>query len=235
MNNIFVSSKISEEEENNLIKFGAEPVKVPECDSLQGPVSDHPDMLLNITDSKNILIHKDMDKSFTLFLSKLGYNIHFSNKILKKEYPRDIILNGLNLQDIFIHRLDSTDPMLLQLAAGKKLINTRQGYSKCSVAVLSKNVFITSDDNMEEILLKEGKKVLKIPYGDIELKGYNYGFIGGCCGLIHPEAVAFYGDLNFYKYGNEVLNFLKQNKIKPLYLRKGRLTDRGSIMSCWHF
>jgi hypothetical protein len=231
MNYVFVSSKISEEEENNLIKLKINPIKVPICSKLSAPVSDHPDMLLNITDKKNIIVHKDMDKSLTLFLSKLGYNIHFSDKILKKEYPEDVILNGLNLKDIFIHRLKSTDPVLLSLIKDKKLINTRQGYSKCSAAVLSDNAFMTSDDNMERALLREGKKVLKIPYGDIILEGYDYGFIGGCCGLIDEDVLAFYGDLSYYKYGEIVLKFLKENKIEAVYLRKGKLIDRGSIMA----
>lgn len=230
MNYVFVSSKITEEEENNLIKLNINPIKVPPNFKLSTAVSDHPDMLLNIIYEKNILVHKDMDKSFTLFLSELGYNIHLSDKILKKEYPEDIILNGLNLKDIFIHRLDKTDPALLRLLGGKRLINSKQGYSKCSVAVLSENAFITSDDNMEKILASEGKKVLKLPYGDIILPGYNYGFIGGCCGLIGKNVMAFYGDLGFYKYGETVLDFLKENKIEANFLRKGKLIDRGSIL-----
>jgi hypothetical protein len=230
MSYVLVSSKISEEEENNLIKLNINPIKVPLCHKLSAAVSDHPDMLLNVIDKKNILVHKDMDKSFTLFLSELGYNIHISDKILKKEYPEDILLNGLNLKDVFIHRLDKTDTALLKLLHGKKLINSKQGYSKCSVAVLSENAFITSDDNMEKILLLEGKKVLKLPYGDIILPGYNYGFIGGCCGLIGENVMAFYGDLSFYKYGQSVLNFLKENKIEAVFLRKGKLIDRGSIL-----
>ncbi|MDV3427595.1 MAG: hypothetical protein LIR50_11340 [Bacillota bacterium] len=233
MNNVFVSSKISEEEESNLIKLRINPIKIPISKKLPEEIWDHPDMLLNIIDEKNIIVHKDMDKSFTLFLSKLNYNIHFSDKILKNKYPEDIILNGLNLKDIFIHKLDSTDPKLLSLVKGKKLINTRQGYSKCSTAVLSDDAFITSDDNMERILLKEGKKVLKVPYGDIILKGYDYGFIGGCCGLIGKGVLAFYGDLSFYKYGEAVLNFLKENEIEAVYLRNGKLIDRGSIMKIW--
>ena len=230
MNYVLVSSKISEEEEKNLIKLKINPIMVPMTTKLSVPVQDHPDMLLNIIDKNNILVHQDMDKSFTLFLSKLNYNIHFSDKILKKEYPEDIILNGLNLRDVFIHRLDSTDPALLSIINGKKLINTMQGYSKCSVAVLSEDAFITSDDNMEKALMGEGKKVLKVPYGDIILNGYDYGFIGGCCGLISENIMAFYGDLSFYKYGGTVLKFLKENKIKAVYLRKGKLTDRGSIL-----
>lgn len=233
MNYVFVSSKISEEEEINLIKLNINPIKVPISNKLSKEIWDHPDMLLNILDEKNIIVHKDMDKSFTLFLSKLNYNIHFSDKILKNKYPEDIILNGLNLKNIFIHRLKNTDPALLSLVKGKKLINTKQGYSKCSTAHLSEEAFITSDENIARILLEEGKKVLKIPYGDIILDGYDYGFIGGCCGLIIEGVLAFYGDLSFYKYGEMVLKFLKENKIKPVYLRKGKLMDRGSIMKIW--
>lgn len=231
MNYVLVSCKINKEEEENLINNLITPIKVPLSGLLAKPLCDHVDMLLNIIDEKNILVHKDMDKDFILLLSNLDYNIHYSKNLLKANYPEDIILNGLNLNDVFIHNLKNTDKNLLSLIEkkGKIVLNTKQGYSKCSVAEVSQNAFITSDENMYRILEGFGFDVLKIPYGDISLFPYEYGFIGGCCGLVLQDVLAFYGDLSFYKYGDRVLDFLNKHGVKALYLRKGGLVDRGSI------
>lgn len=41
-------------------------------------------------------------------------------------------------------------------------------------------------------LIKENFDVLLIPFGDIELPGLNYGFIGGVGGMISSNSMAFF-------------------------------------------
>ena len=124
-----------------------------------------------------------------------------------------------------------TDKNLLNLVKSKKLINTNQGYTKCSAAIVSDNAIITSDISIKNALSSTNIDVLLLPPGDILLPGLDYGFIGGTCGLIDKSTLAFFGDLSYYKYGKEVLSFLKKHNVNPLYLRKGPLIDRGSILS----
>ena len=71
--------------------------------------------------------------------------------------------------------------------------------------------------------------VLLLPYGDIILEGFEYGFIGGVGGMISQDKLALFGDLNHYSYGKEVLKFLNDHNITPIYLKNGKLTDRGSL------
>ena len=41
--------------------------------------------------------------------------------------------------------------------------------------------------------------------------------------------MAFYGNLNYYKYGLEVKAFLKKYNVEPIYLNNSKLYDRGSL------
>ncbi|MEG2073800.1 MAG: hypothetical protein RRY54_03445, partial [Angelakisella sp.] len=66
--------------------------------------------------------------------------------------------------------------------------------------------------------------------GDILLPNYDTGFIGGCCGLISSNQLAFTGNLNYYRYGGEVLEFLEKHKVSPIYLTDGKLLDIGGIL-----
>lgn len=142
----------------------------------------------------------------------------------------NIGLNAVNLSNVFIHNLKYTDPVLIENVKDKNLINVKQGYTKCSVAVVSDNAIITSDKIIAQKAKEVSIDVLLIPPGDIILPGLDYGFIGGCCGLIEKDLMAFFGDLNYFNYGNEIKEFLYKHNVKPIYLRKGKLIDRGSIL-----
>lgn len=229
MKHVIVDFRISNEEKSNLLNLGYNILTCPPSTLLYEAVCGHPDILLHIIDKNNIMIHQDMNEDFVVLLKKLGFNILLSENNLKNTYPEDIILNSISLSNLFIHNIKYTDPKLLKYMKNKKLINVKQGYTKCSTAIVSETSIMTSDKTIAKALLNESIDVLLLPPGDILLPGLNYGFIGGCCGLIDKSTLAFYGDLNYYAYGEEVLKFLEKHGVKPVYLRKGKLIDRGSL------
>ncbi len=202
---------------------------MPSTSLLYPAVCGHPDMLLHIIDNKNIILHKNIDKKFVESLKNLGINIILSNNSLRDKYPKDITLNALNIGNIFMHKLNYTDPNLISLVNHKKLLNINQGYAKCSTAIVSENAVMTSDMKIGKILKENNIDVLLLPPGDIILPSLDYGFIGGTCGLLDNNTLAFYGDLDMYKYGNEVLSFLRKHNVEPIFLSKSKLIDRGSI------
>jgi len=230
MKNFFVDYRISEEELFNLRKLDCNIIKCPKCELLYNAVNGHPDMLLNITGEKSLVVHRNMDQDFLDYLGLLGFNVALSKESIRDSYPDDVILNAVNLKDMFIHKLGYTDGNLMAAAEGKLLINVNQGYTKCSCAVVSDHALITSDISIQTALTDTDIDVLLLPPGDILLPGLDYGFIGGTCGLIDENHMAFYGDLAFYSYGKEVLDFLKNQDVEPIFLRRGKLADRGSIL-----
>lgn len=230
MKNYFVDYRISEEELFNLNKLGCNVIRCPKCGLLYDAVAGHPDMLLNLTGEKSLVAHRDMDQDFLDYLGLIGYAVTLSKESIGGSYPDDVILNAVNLPGLFMHNLGSTDVNLLEAAKGKKLVNVSQGYTKCSCAVVSGKALITSDVSIQRALSGTDMDVLLVPPGDIILTGLDYGFIGGTCGLIDENRMAFYGDLSFYAYGEEVLEFLKRHDVEPVYLRRGKLADRGSIL-----
>lgn len=225
----FVDSRIKDIEKFNLEKLDCKVICCPTTNLVYEAICGHPDILMHILNSKDILIHKDMDPSFEVLIKELGFNVIYSSCHLKNSYPGDIILNAINTTTLFLHKLSSTDKTLLKFVEGKKKLNIKQGYSKCSTVILNDNLFITSDKNICETLVNEKKEVLLLPPGDIKLPGLNYGFIGGTCGMIDPHTIVFYGNLKHYKFSPLLLNFLYKNDIKPIFLSDEPLIDRGSI------
>lgn len=227
----FVDYRTPENDIYKLQKEGLDVIKIPKCPALYEAINGHPDIQLHIINNSEIILSKNSSQTLINSLEGRNLTISKSERELTEKYPYDIILNGISTNNFFIHNIKYTDPKLLTKMSSRKLINVTQGYTKCSCAVVSENAIITSDKKIEKILKENGFNVLLIPPGDILLPGLDYGFIGGCCGLISKEKMAFFGNLDNYIYGNEVKNFLKTNGVSPLYLNNGKLVDRGSILT----
>lgn len=227
----FVDYRTTYPEKEKLSSFGLEIIEIPICNDLYEAINGHVDIQFNILDkkSKKVIINKNISKNFKNNLEDRGITYIESKNSLKDSYPNNIILNALILENYFIHNLKFTDENLLNDQKDKILINVKQGYTKCSCLPVSDKALITNDSGIYNSLCKYNFDILLLPPGDIILEGLNYGFIGGTGGLINNNTMAFFGDLNHYKYGNEVISFLSKYNVKPIYLKNSKLTDRGSL------
>ena len=228
MKNLIVDFRINKEESEYLISKGYNLLICPPSNLLYEAVCGHPDMLMHIL-GNSIMVHKDMDSEFIQKLKLLNYKVSKSNSTLQSSYPYNIGLNALCIENLFVHTVNYTDTNLLSLLKNKKIINVKQGYTKCSTCIVNNHAIITSDLSIAKALSLEKIDVLLIPPGDILLPGLNYGFIGGAAGLIEDKVLAFYGHLDHYLYGSEILKFLHKHMVEPVFLRNGKLIDRGSI------
>jgi hypothetical protein len=228
--NCFIDYRATEEELLNLQKLNINPILVPKTNLVYPAIDGHVDIQLNIIDKDTVIVQKSISPVFLFTLSKYNIKYILSESSLSSKYPSDIILNALIMNDYFIHNLKFTDKNLLSSQKSKKLINVKQGYTKCSVLPLKEKVAITNDRGIYNSLLVEGFDMLLIPPGDILLPSLNYGFIGGVGGMISEDELALFGSLEYYKYGELIKDFLKKYKIKALPLKKGKLVDRGSLL-----
>ncbi|MGL5634502.1 MAG: DUF6873 family GME fold protein [Sarcina sp.] len=227
MNISFIDSRATSYELEKLEKENLEIIKVPKSEFLYDAICAHPDIQLHIENNKNIILAKNS----TLDISNHNINIKKSKKLLEKKYPNNIFLNAINLKDFFIHNLKYTDDILLSSVKEKHFINIKQGYAKCSCAIVNDNALITSDSGIYKALEPYPIDVLLIPSGDIELSNLPYGFIGGTCGLISENKMAFFGNLKYHKYGLDIISFLKKYNVEYISLSDNKLIDRGSILT----
>lgn len=227
----FVDSRISQEEIYALSKLDFNLILCPQLKNLYEAISGHPDIQVNIVDNSSIIVHKDFPLDLIKKISNYEIKVYKSLDSLDSKYPKDILLNAVTLKDYFIHNLKFTDKNLLNLVKDRILIHTNQGYTKCSTAIVSNKAIITSDISIKKSLMYTNIDVLFLPPGHIVLPGLDYGFIGGTCGLIDEGTIGFFGDLENYKYGKEILNFLIIHDVKPIYFKKGPLIDRGSLLT----
>ena len=226
----FVDYRTTENEINSLKKLNYDVIKIPKDNNLYEAINGHTDIQLNILNKNTIIINKNINLSFKELLKTKNINFIESNSTLSSKYPSNISLNAYITDNYLVHNLKFTDKKILDYCKNKKTINVNQGYTKCSILPLREKVIITNDTGIYNTLKNENFDILLLPFGDIELSGFNYGFIGGVGGIISNDSMAFFGSLDNYAFGNEVKKFLYKYDIKPIYLSNTKLIDRGSLL-----
>lgn len=197
-------------------------------ENLSDEVSRHQDMIICHTDKNHIFLDPSQDK--TILLNN-GFSVTFSC-VTKKNYPEDVKLNVAVLRDFFICNKKTCDTSLLEklLSTGKKPVFVNQGYTKCSVCIVSENAIITEDEAIFSAVTKEGTDALLISKGDIYLSDKHYGFFGGCAGKLDKDILGVTGELKYHRDGGKILDFCKKHNVTIKELTKGRLTDIGGIL-----
>ncbi len=230
MNTIIIDYRTTIQEISSLKKICCNIIKTKEHPILYNAINGHPDIQVFSPYTSKAIVHKDAQDDFINSLTSQKVDVILTQSSLDATYPKNILLNSVLLKDYYIGALKFIDKSIIPFIEDKICINVKQGYTKCSTAIVSNKALITSDKSIIKALAPYDIDVLEIPPGDIELPGLDYGFIGGTCGLISEGELAFFGSLEKFKYGNEILKFLIKHEVKPIYLSNSHLIDRGSIL-----
>lgn len=204
-------------------------VLIPRDDRFDQRIGSHADLVLSIVD-QTLLLDEHASSSIFRQLDALGVPYVTGNSRLSSDYPEDIAYNAVVTENHLIHRLDYTNPLLLQHCKnkGKKLIHVRQGYTKCSTVIVGKDSIITGDQGIYEAT-KDDMKVLSVQPGHVLLDGFETGFLGGTSASFE-DAIVFHGDLSKHPDFDKIQNFIESEQKKLIYFEEFPLTDIGSIL-----
>ncbi len=198
---------------------------------LENSLANHADMLIHHIGNNETFLSDE--QTFLLgVLEELEFNIRHISKAVNSPYPSDVYLNAARLGKYLICNVKTIAPEILFAAKAidLEIISVKQGYTKCSVCIIKKNTIITEDIGIGKACTDKGIEVLIISKGSIKLTDHDYGFIGGCTGLIDKNKLAFYGDLKKHKDCREIEMFLAKHNIEPVSLIEDDLQDIGGII-----
>lgn len=204
---VIIDYRVSEKIVKYLKKKNIEIIKSVKVPELQEPVDGHPDMAIHPITDKIFIVAPNVYDYYNDVLSSKGIKVIKGGKTLCRNYPEDIAYNVARIGRYAVHNLKHTDQTLKYYLEkiGIKFIHVNQGYSKCSIATVSHNKAITSDIAIHEKLESYNIDCMYVNPQIVYLKGYNYGFIGGCMGLISEKNFLSTGKI----YDNNILNSLK--------------------------
>lgn len=166
-------------------------------------------------------------------------NCIYGESNLSSTYPNDIAYNLCIIGKNAIHNFKYTDKKILELLDIKNYnkINIKQGYSKCSIAVIDSNSAIVTDSKIANILSKNNIDVLLLDKA-IEknihlLNNNNYstmtGFIGGCISRI-DDYIFVSGDLSKIDVDNKIRTFISNKGLSLIDFPGEDIIDYGGII-----
>ncbi len=227
---VLVDYRISDKSEEALINLGIKVLKTTKLDCVYESVNGHPDMQIHHI-GDNIFV---CEKSLAEYYKKLLPDAHIvsGNTHLSSNYPHDIAYNGARVGDYFFHYLNYTDSEIIEYykTNGEKLINVKQGYTKCSVAIINEYAIITSDTKIAQKARNVGIDALFTENNQIILKGQNCGFFGGICGKIDKNTLIINGNINKLRNAESLLNFCHKYDVNIKSLNNCIPEDIGSIL-----
>jgi hypothetical protein len=230
---VLADGRIEAEAEESLRRLGIECIKTQRHPQLPEEVSYHPDMMFCHLGGRDIVYAPETGAQTLLELKKYGFNLIEGSTRLKETYPHDIAYNVAIIGKYAFHDFRYTDSVLLKLLKGKgiELVNIKQGYSKCSISILSSDAVITSDKGISAAMQKHGINTLVIePDKNIHLGSLGNGFIGGCTGKISSDRLIFTGNAEKLASFELISDYLKKYKIKHISPGSGIVLDMGSVI-----
>lgn len=227
---IFTCAEVANKIKLNPILDVHDLIVVPSNGEVDQRIAHHTDLSIAVVQD-HLFIEPSCYDEVIEQLNYTGYGIedmHCGKTIISKFYPHDIAYNVLAMKSHLFHKTDYTDAVIKKIV-NLEAIDVKQGYSRCSVLPVGLNAAITSDEGMFKVLSKHGYKVLKISLGDIELKGFTHGFIGGVGGLVE-NYMLINGSLKFHPDGEHIKRFIMKQNYEVIELHHGPLEDVGSIL-----
>ena len=199
------------------------------------PIRSHADTLIFALEDKIFVSRTYFEKNRTLFgeLEKRGYEIITCERELGGEYPEDIAFNVATVGNYAFGRFDFVAQEIKRelVDRGYALIDVKQGYAKCSTAIIGDNAIITADSGIAKKAAALGIDVLKVSAaeGAIELDGYGYGFIGGACALFENTLYSC-GNIELHPDYEAIKAFCYAHGVSLCSLTDGKLYDVGGII-----
>lgn len=214
--------------------FNVNTIKIKKNTALSDDISTHPDCIFAQINSSESIIDKSSYNYIVNYLTigDIDFHLNSSFEAIKSPYPYEVGLNVRIIGNKLFCNTKYIDRNLLKVAeqSGLAIIHCNQGYTACSTIALNDNALITDDESIHHSAKNNGIDSVLIKKGSVRLKGHEYGFIGGTCGMIDNNLLAFSGRLESHKDSDIIKSFLDKYNIDYVELSDDPLTDIGGII-----
>ena len=235
-----------------LKRTNTEVFEIPENQKLEPSVSSHADCNILqldrytfITDKTSALLLSDLFKTNNivnyltigrekenLFFSRNAEKVNIIVEEISSPYPDEVKINVKKTEKAVVCNTKYVSEIIKAYAEnyGLDLIHSNQGYVGCSSVLISDNAVMTDDESVYSAFCRIGFDCLMLSKGQIKLSGHSYGFIGGACGFIDKNLLAFTGKLNTHNDAEKIKQFLNKYNVNYVELTDEPLTDVGGIV-----
>ncbi|MBC5579963.1 hypothetical protein H8S23_00410 [Anaerofilum sp. BX8] len=194
--------------------------------ALSAPVASHADMLAFSPRAGKLLLAADQRELHTRLQKSGVETVRFDG--LKPGYPFETALNAAVVGKTLIGGETALSALKSFETNKLEALQVRQGYARCSIVPVTENALMTADKGIAAAARGAGLEVLELqPEPGIQLRGYQYGFLGGCCGKLSASQLAFCGDFTALSQHEVIRKFLSRFDVEPVSLISGPMQDIG--------
>lgn len=215
----------------DVLKRDVELVLLGENRKCYKAVAKHPDIQMLVVDH-HLFVDRSLEADRGSWVTRTNPQyLHILDSNLGPKYPNSVPFNGKIYNKTFIHNLKVTSPDVLKFLEERSYdtIQVNQGYTNCSLLMLPGRRGITADKGIYKKLLDSNYDILLIEEGHILLKGMDYGFIGGCCGM-DDHKIYINGDLDSHPDGQRMRSYIMASEMEVIEVKNQPLFDIGSIV-----
>ena len=204
-------------------------LRIPVSTLFAAPVAAHTDLRCWLCGDGSGLC---TDEAVQVEFEKMDVHLYRTNVYKFSEYPQDCSLNAAQVGHYVFANPACICVELLQLFDRQNLtlVPVKQGYAKCSTAVVCEDAIMTADRGIAKAARQIGLDALLLEPGYVALPGYPYGFLGGVCGKLDADTLAFAGCVQRHPQADLILRFLEKHGVKAVSLYEGPLQDIGGIL-----
>lgn len=226
---VIIDNRMRQIEKQKLQNMGYEIIEIQTSPNVYTEISSHVDIFA-------CKIENEIIVEPTQNINNISNKIYGKDKVLS-QYPFDIKYNVCIIGNKAIHNLKYTDEILKKelFNKGFELINTTQGYTNCSIAVIDDRSAIVTDKGLNKILQKNGIDTLYLS-NELDIKllnGKQYsnkrGFIGGCISRINNKIIVF-GELKKIDSENKIREFIKKRNLEIIEFCGLDVIDYGGLI-----
>lgn len=226
---VIIDNRMRQIEKQKLQNMGYEIIEIQTSPNVYTEISSHVDIFA-------CKIENEIIVEPTQNINNISNKIYGKDKVLS-QYPFDIKYNVCIIGNKAIHNLKYTDEILKKelFNKGFELINTTQGYTNCSIAVIDDRSAIVTDKGLNKILQKNGIDTLYLS-NELDIKllnGKQYsnkrGFIGSCISRINNKIIVF-GELKKIDPENKIREFIKKRNLEIIEFCGLDVIDYGGLI-----
>ncbi len=232
---LIIDKRMRQIEKDKLKELGYSIVEIKSTGKVYEEISSHVDIFTCKIGNKLII----EPTQYKTLKNKLWgkFDIQQGKESIEKNYPYDIKYNVCIIGKKALHNFEFTDPKIKEelVEQGYELINTTQGYTNCSIAIINDSSAIVTDKGLYKILKKHNIDVLYLEYQpDIKLLANNSysnkkGFIGGAISRVDDNIIVF-GDLSKIDKDEKIRKFISEKAMKLIEFKDLDVIDYGGVV-----
>lgn len=196
---------------------------------LKGAVKTHPDMSIFKFDEETLIASCESFEYYNEIFKDTKIKIINANEDPLEKYHGDVKFNALRVGEHLICKKEACAKFIVKRFDEAKIINSSQGYVKCSVIDIGGEYFVTDDKYLYEIFNGLGYKTILLEKGLVKIKDYEYGFIGGASGYARDK-IFLTGKIKDEANRIRLENFARDLNKELIYLTEYDIFDVGTLM-----